>query len=373
MIRFITKFADTDEILQLLPAATHIAFDSEFTRDKTYNPILSLLQVAISYNGGKKIFIIDCLSGHGLSVEQTAFVLEKIFNCAAIKIIHSCRQDLQIIEQFIDKSNLKNDKIADTQIMANLCGIGFNIGYSALAQDLIDVKIDKDLQNSNWQQRPLHENQLRYVVQDVLFLEDLYNGLQDRIAEKQRGDWLLEEMQNFLNVIFRQDNANLFKNFSAAHKNKKQIILLQKLVLWREDWARKINIPRQHLMSDDLLDKIVAQYNDTDYLLQIISSKKYDQQTRRSFFEVMDEVLNGTTAEEIVIKKLPIMNLRQKTIYLALQEIVEKNAQQQSLDPRFLLPKSQIKDIVIANKFDNILYGWRHQLLSDEMQEILLN
>ena len=147
----------------LIKEAGVVALDTEFTRQTTYYPILSIIQVAVKTSLKKKeSFIVDCMTDIDLT-ELFAIIADP----RIIKILHSCAQDLQIFHR---KSNLLPQSIVDTQLMANFCGYGFSVGYSALVNRICDWQLDKDQQRSDWQVRPLSAKQIEYALLDVFFL-----------------------------------------------------------------------------------------------------------------------------------------------------------------------------------------------------------
>ena len=143
------------ELIEDIKRSSIIALDTEFSRSETYYPVLSIIQVAVKINNEKKIFIIDCLCDLDLSEFLALIGDEKI-----IKILHSSLQDLQI---FYLKYPIEPKAIIDTQILANFCGCGANVGYGNLVEKIFEVVIDKKLQRSDWCRRPLTKSQLDYA------------------------------------------------------------------------------------------------------------------------------------------------------------------------------------------------------------------
>ena len=122
------------ELIEDIKRSSIIALDTEFSRSETYYPVLSIIQVAVKINNEKKIFIIDCLCDLDLGEFLALIGDEKI-----IKILHSSLQDLQI---FYLKYPIEPKAIIDTQILANFCGCGANVGYGNLVEKIFEVVID---------------------------------------------------------------------------------------------------------------------------------------------------------------------------------------------------------------------------------------
>ena len=132
---YITNNQNLEFVLDLILKAKAVAIDTEFTREKTYYPILSLIQIAVKDEGELKSFIVD-----GLADIDLAPLFKIIADKKITKILHSSLQDLQI---FYQKSNEAPLGVADTQILANFCGFGFNVGYSNLVESFFQKEIDK--------------------------------------------------------------------------------------------------------------------------------------------------------------------------------------------------------------------------------------
>lgn len=330
-----------------------IAIDTEFTREKTYYPILSLVQVAVD----GKSYAIDCLSDVDL-----APVYDIISDKKVKKILHSCAQDLQIFHQ--KSKNLPNF-VRDVQMMANFCGVGFNIGYSGLTEQLVGVKIDKKLQRSNWQKRPLDIQQIEYALLDVVYLEEIYLKLSEILQQRKRKNWFLEEMDNIGNHLVQRTEDELFKNFSAqkrfGNKDIKEITKIKNLILWREKMAQEKDVPRQHFLTDKQVEEIVMIGNfDIDMTKEIIDEIKF--------------LLNKIDKEEIkiVVEKKILMNEEQKDKFRKAKDFIIEIAAENDLKEQFLVPNQILKDVILGDKkIDELIFGWRYDLFGKKLEKII--
>src|SRR5581483_2061356 len=91
--------------------AEFVAVDTEFMRERTYWPILCLVQVA----GPDEAVAIDTLAP-GLDL---APLLDLMADPAILKVFHAARQDLEI---FFYRSGKVPHPVFDTQIAAMVCG-----------------------------------------------------------------------------------------------------------------------------------------------------------------------------------------------------------------------------------------------------------
>lgn len=351
---YITSNKDLQPLIDLCYEEKIVALDTEFTRQTTYYPILSLIQIAIN----DKIFIVDCLTGVDISPFYEIMADKKIK-----KILHSSSQDLQIFHQ---QSNKIPQNIIDLQVMANFCGIGFNIGYSGLAEKLFGIKIDKKLQRSDWQKRPLHKAQIEYAKTDVLYLEKIYHELCKILQQKKREKWFDEEMKSFCQKSLQKEDESLFKSFSSQskfhYKTQNQIEKIRDLILWREKMAQKINVPRKHFLDDKTVEDIVM-------------IEKFDIDIEEY---MIDEIKNIVAKNHIIIENKIhrevriIMTEEQKANYEKAKKMIAKIAHQEGLKEQFLITSATLKNIILGNKkIDDLIYGWRYYLFGQKLQKLL--
>ena len=91
----IADTATLAEFCQRLSSAPFVAIDTEFLRDKTYWPILCLVQLA----GPDEAAAIDALA-EGIDL---APLFELLANPKVIKVFHAARQDVEIFVRMTGK------------------------------------------------------------------------------------------------------------------------------------------------------------------------------------------------------------------------------------------------------------------------------
>jgi ribonuclease D len=350
-------------VIELIKAAKIVALDTEFTRRTTYYPILSIIQIAVKNSSGEKeFFIVDCLENVDLSELFAVIADEKI-----IKILHSATQDLQI---FHCESSLRPQGVVDTQIMANFCGFDFNVGYSSLVESLFNQKLDKQQQNSDWQRRPLGSKQLEYALLDVRFLEEIYDKFYEILIQKNRVEWFLEEMQNFTAKTLSQNDDNLSKKFCFKNRDLKQIAQIKDLILWREIWARKVNVPRQHLLRDEEIERMVVQ--------QSFDPKFSHEITKDVSVKILDEMQkildkkSEISGKNLFLERKFFMNQKQKNCYQEAKNLMNKIASRENFSEQFLITSSDLKLVVCdKNIFDKKVTGWRYKLYGRDLEQLI--
>ena len=350
----ITNQQDLNNFSDLITDDSIIALDTEFTRRTTYYPILSTIQVALkNLDGSKVIVIIDALQ----NIDLTG-IINKINNPKIVKILHSPLQDLQIFYQ-ISKNYPKN--ICDTQMMANFCEKNFNVGYSSLVKEIFNIEICKNMQISNWQNRPLNSSQIDYALVDVIFLHEIYENFLEFLKKRQQIEWFKEEMVDFINKSLDENNKNLMRHFSTRGKSKQQISHLNNLVLLREKFAQIQNVPREHLLKNEDVEKIAENFQDFDF----------NKINLKNIF--VEEIKKALTINQNFLDNNEdfFMNDNHKEIANQIKSLIAKIAKKYKIKEQFLLSSTQIKNIVKVNKIKGEVNNWRYEILAKEIENLL--
>ena len=228
-------------LLAAIPFATTIALDTEFLRRDTYYAKLALLQIAIKDD----IYLVDTLL---VNVKDLWIAIAR---SKAIKIIHSGRQDLEIMYNMF---GILPNNIFDTQIAAGFCGLRAETSYSELCSTICNIEdMDKKLQSCNWTKRPLSPQMIDYAAIDVKYLDQIYNHLQRIVSELNRDEAFAEKTYDLLLSpnLYTKVVQSAWKKIKYYKKDEKFIARLQAVSAFREEAAQALNVPRRFFLSDD--------------------------------------------------------------------------------------------------------------------------
>src|ERR1700737_3073761 len=162
-MNLITDSAALAQFCERQKGADYIAVDTEFMRERTYWPILCLVQVA----GPEEAAAIDALAP-GIALRP---LLALMADTSILKLFHAARQDLEI---FYHLSGAVPEPLFDTQIAAMVCGFGDSASYETLVRKLAGAALDKASRFTDWSHRPLTERQIKYALEDVIHLRTVY-------------------------------------------------------------------------------------------------------------------------------------------------------------------------------------------------------
>ena len=229
--------------------ASFIAVDTEFMRERTYWPILCLVQVA----GPSEAAANDALAS---GIDLTP-LLALMADEGILKVFHAARQDVEI---FFNLSGSVPTPLFDTQIAAMVCGFGDAASYETLVGKLAKASLDKSSRFTDWSHRPLTERQIRYALADVIHLRTVYDELQQRLALNGRADWFAEEMAGLADpATYRSEPSEAWRRFRLRGRADPRFFgVLREVAAWRETAARQRNLPRGRIIKDEAVLEIAA-------------------------------------------------------------------------------------------------------------------
>jgi ribonuclease D len=177
-------------------------------------------------------------------------------NERVLKVFHAARQDIEI---FFHLSGRVPTPIFDTQVAAMVCGFGESVAYDTLAAKLANARIDKSSRFTDWSHRPLTDKQLQYALADVTHLRTAYERIAKRLAETGRADWLGEEMAVLTSPsTYDIEPRNAWQRIRTRSTGPRFLALLRELAAWREEEARRRDVPRPRILRDESLAEIAA-------------------------------------------------------------------------------------------------------------------
>ena len=226
-----------------------VTVDTEFMRERTYWPILCVVQVA----GPDEAVAIDALA-EGIDL---APLLGLLADEHTLKVFHAARQDLEI---FFLMSGKVPHPVFDTQIAAMVCGFGDAVSYETLVKRLAGASLDKASRFTDWSQRPLTERQIRYALADVVHLRTVYEKLQQTLAKNGRAGWFAEEIAELVDpAIYRVEPVEAWRRFRIRGRaDRKFLGVLRAVAAWREAAAQQRDLPRGRIIRDEAVLEIAA-------------------------------------------------------------------------------------------------------------------
>jgi ribonuclease D len=367
----ITTANDLQKACAILAQAPVMAFDTEFIRESTFFPNLALIQVATD----KDVFLIDPLAFKKGALAPLQTVLT---NPAILKILHSAQADQECL---LTTYGFLAAPIFDTSVAASLLGFGDQIGLGRLLEQTVNVTIAKGHSRTNWLQRPLPTELIRYAREDVSHLVASYRALEAQLKKSGRLDWALQLAAEWVDPGRFAFNA--VDTAARIGKRKRMdargLSCLARLLDWRERVAREINVPRRRVADDQaLIDLATAHPTDAGHL------HSFRGISRSAMARHTDELL-AICANMAVILELAAVrsekthdSLEDRLAIEFFQFAVKVLGQHHRLSARHLLDREAAEKIVFG-KFSSpeewvstgLLAAETHQMIGQQLWEFL--
>jgi len=364
-MQVITTPEGLSDFCAAMKAEDYITIDTEFMREKTYWPILCLIQVA----GEKSEAIIDPMArGLDLAPFFDLMADEKV-----LKVFHAGRQDIEIIHHLSGKIP---HPLFDTQVAAMVCGFGDQVGYEALVNKLAGAHVDKSSRFTDWARRPLSEKQLRYALADVTHLRVIYEKLRDQLHRTGREPWLREEMDILTSPrTYAMEPQEAYRRIKFRPRNARQLAALRELAAWREREAQRRDLPRRRVLKDEALSELATQMPENEAQMARLRTISEGFARSRSGKALLEAIRR---ARELPDEALPPMPKKRKpgpegasamadVLKLALKIVSED----QHIAPRLIASARDVERIAAGERDVPALSGWRAAAFGNLARELM--
>lgn len=360
----ITTQQKFDSMLSSIEGCRALAIDTEFIRESTYYPKLCLLQLATD----NEEFIVDPFKVP--SIQEFASILS---DSRTVKIFHAGFQDREIL---YNSCGVVPSPVFDTQVAAPLLGLPQHAGYASVVNAFCGVKLKKSDTLTDWARRPLSNSQMRYSLEDVRYLIPMYDTICQKLDEAGRLHWLDEDFEKMQDPhqFDRHDSELWHKVKKANALPRRQLAHASNLAIWREKIARKRDIPRKWVLSDEILVEICKREPKTPEDLYKIrgTREKLTQNMAREIVRLIDlgNKSDPSTWPSIAggHKAAPGVG----AIADVLMGIVKLRAKENHVAPQVLAVHDDLLKLAGGRRENlDLLSGWRYELVGRELVNFL--
>jgi ribonuclease D len=357
---------DLDRFLKSAAAQPVIALDTEFFWERTFYPILGVVQAAFTH---AECFLIDAVALRDLSAFGPVLA-----DPAHVKILHDAEQDLTIIARAA-KAFPKN--VFDTRRMAGFIGLSCSLSLSDLLRELLGVKLTKTQTRTNWLRRPLSAKQIAYAEDDVRYLPAARAEILRRARTLGREAWIVSEQSEYDNPALYAEKApeEYYLRLKGGRRlSPRQLAVLRAVAAWREAAARRQDRPRGHIVSDGILMALALKTPQSPRQLGNIQG--FGQAERQRYGNALLTAIDA--AQALPDADLPAARARPKDpedisrrIEAFLSVIREKCAAA-NIDPQLVGSRPEVTALLhegptAAPSRHRMLRGWRAEFLREEL------
>lgn len=356
----ITSSDELSSFCARLAGQPFIAVDTEFLRERTYWPKLCLVQIAVDGDAAA----IDTLSP---GIDLTP-LFDLMRDSAVLKVFHSASQDMSVFHTVM--SDVPRP-IFDTQIAAMVCGFGEQPAYASLVQSLLNQRIDKASQMTDWSRRPLTERQISYALSDVTHLIDIYRLLKKRLDDSGRSAWVEQEVESLLDPSnYVMEPSEQWKRVRIRRPTRKALAVLREVASWREKTARQRDLPRAWVIKDESIAEIAANQPATPDQLERVRGINSRFAEGRDGRAVLDAVKRALSLPEEEWPELPARSRRQDvsdTLVALLQALLKIRSDDNGVAAGIVANRKELEQIALDDSADvRALQGWRREVFGED-------
>jgi ribonuclease D len=361
-VRYLDRQADFDAVMEQLASHTWIGFDTEFVGERTFVPILCLLQI-VSEEG---IYLIDTLK-----IKHLEPFLGLVVNPDILKITHAGDNDYRLLYTLFGTVPANT---FDTQIAAGFVGYNYPAGFGRIVEKELRVSISKSHTVADWEARPLDAKALNYAVEDVKFLPQLHAKLSHKLNKGQRTAWAKEENLKWeVESFYSVDPYKEALSSDFIHQlDRREQVFLMRIYAWRRSRAAQLNVPKEQVVQSRHISTILRAIKDGQGAVRANRTlpegpwKRYQNDWRQLW-----ETTPSRDELDLLknMPKPPIENPEAEWNYELLYHLVKRQCLECEISSALLLPRGDFNKLKNNDPdFDqSLLSGWRSTLLGPQL------
>jgi len=344
----ITTESELKKLVDRALNAPCVALDTEFFWERTFYPILGVVQVGFSKT--------DCHLIDAKALPTLPHFGKLLTHKSTVKILHDALQDLSILAR---ATNVIPCNIFDTRRAAGFSKMESTLSLANLLQKEMNIDIPKTETRSDWLKRPLTESQIAYALNDVRFLPELRDILIQKAANLGNQDYLAEEMQQFDAPEYYNEPPPeaIFKRIKSGRLRGKSKNALLELVRWREEVARIKNIPRGHVIHNSFLIDLALHMPTSLSEIQNIQGLPRSTATHYSpkILASIATALESKETHRTSPAERPTAEIKRQVATRT--AAIHKAATNAGIDPLLVATKAAVTELIIAEQSTNDLFA----------------
>ena len=318
------------------------AVDTEFERSRTFYLNPALLQ--ISCEG--VIYLVD------IAIPKVA---EMVLSAIKGLVLHAGSEDLELWHQV---TQVKPQRVFDTQVAAALCGHTLHTSYLNLVQDMMGVELDKAMSRSDWLARPLSDDQLQYAVEDIIYLDEFKQRLTETMQQRGMDGLFAVLMQQMLDQLgqdsyLEKQHQKLVKTERLNHAQQQQ---LWAILHWRDQVAQRRNKPRNWILKPQQMVDVIRKVRQFEDLFGLGLHPKFVKLNGRSLMQAM----SNQGALNLPPLPTPVkLNKTQGAHFNAMKQRLAQVTERLGIEPSLIINIKDLKKLAFEGKVLSDLSTWQ--------------
>ncbi len=352
-----------------LAADPRLAFDTEFIRERTYKPVLEIIQVSTA-DGFIAILDVPALKGE-LGIMRDLFL-----DPSVVKILHAGGQDMEILASHL---GAPPTPVYDTQVAAAFAGYSLQTGYGALVQALLGVRLAKDEGFADWSRRPLSPAMRDYAENDVRYLHTLHDKLSAILEKRGRTGWASDQMlRSLLAGTEELPPEELWRKVGGKNVlDGRGLAILRELAAWRDAEARRRDKPRRSVVKDDFLIEIARRAATDTHAIQTLRSAppNLGEKNAQTLADTVRKGLDVPPEDRPQADQSQPLDEQGSVLQEMLNTVVRLRAVEENLPPSLLASGDDLRALASERASPdfggNLFAGWRGELVGKPLRDLL--
>ncbi len=367
-VHFLEKQGEFDKVTNELARAGWIGFDTEFVGEKSFIPVLCLIQIVSE----EDIYLVDTLR-----ITNLEKFLAILSDPDVLKITHAGDNDYRLLNTLY---GTVPQNTFDTQIAAGFVGYNYPAGFAKIVERELKVTLAKSHTVADWEARPLDKKAVEYAIEDVKYLPALHEKLTRRLQKRNREAWAREENRKWETAVYYEvdPNKELLANDFVHQLDFREKVFLMRLYRWRIQRAMELNSPKENALQSRHISTVLRAIKNGPNAFR--ANRTLPENIWKKNYEAWEALWrNKATDEEKAFldalpKPKPEDPEHEWTMEL-LYHFVKKQCLEHEISAALLLPKGDFNRLKAGNDdFDHsLLDGWRAELLGSELVNWLVS
>ncbi len=345
-----------------------MGFDTEFIGEKRYYTLLCLIQVSTEHG----YYLID-----PIAVEDIGPFLKLLEDERITKITHAGDNDYRLL--YTSFGTIPKN-LFDTQVAAGFIGHRFPTSFAKLVSAEIGVQLGKGYAVTDWAQRPMTPKQIKYALNDVIYLRQLYDTITEKLTANGREDWALEEcaLMTQPDYYYRDPHHEFLNSNIARSARTKERVFLMRLFEWRRRTAEKKNYSKEMILQGKLISQLARGVKGGKE--SMLQNRRLPSRTVERHGDLFLNMYNQEASEEELRVAKSVQRLAQEEeeddmIIELLYLIMKYRANKADISHALVMPRNSIRRMKQDDKVRQQVLGsgWRRNLLGDDFVKWIKN
>ena len=270
--------------------------------------------------------------------------------------------------------------VFDTQIAAAFVGHAYPMSLTKLCGAEAGADLGKSSKFSQWDRRPLSENQKRYAANDVRYLHLVRHSIGQRLDELGHAGKVRAECEQFSDPsIYRVEPLEMkLKAKGGGTLNRKEQAVVNALLLWRAEVAEERDLPMRTLLEDQVLVDLAK--TPVTEASEVASFKGMPWPVKEAYAQALVDVTAAALAGPLPKRKRgykPLSDAAQARLD-ELWEKAQTHCTSLSIAPPMVFTKRELTALVRAEEKGKapptglrIGSGWRREVLEPVLGGLL--